>query len=89
MIKNFPPLKSKEKSIVNNNSYSTHVSYNNKIKYHIIMNKEQIANNNILLNAIVRSLVTLANSSNDDNITINKIKDIHIFKKPSLDNRKF
>lgn len=70
--KNFPPLKTKEKPIVNNNSNSF-----NK-KDNIIMNKEQIANNDIILNAIVRSLVTLANSSNDDNITINKIKEIFL-----------
>ncbi|KAJ8717957.1 hypothetical protein PYW07_006899 [Mythimna separata] len=80
---NFPVLKSKPvHKIVNNSDNIVNDSTFLNKKSNVVVEKnneiEKIANNEIILNAIVKSLVALANSTGTEPMTLNKIKDVFL-----------
>lgn len=76
---NFPPLKQKLNVTNTASSAITTASQNKKDESKVKqLDVEQIANNEIILNAIVKSLIALANSKSTDAMTSSRIKDIFL-----------
>lgn len=85
--KNFPDLKTNvnEKSVNNSLGHQKHtmtctnvLTTNKKDVPNKQMDIQEIINNEIIINAIVKSLVALANSTGKEAVTLNKIKDIFL-----------